>query len=149
MSKFNQKKEGRWITVALLLFSFFAHAQSTDQTFKNIPQQAKQTGETKAVTKTNTVAGNAADQLDTLSNKAFRGFTGLFKKKKNPKTNNTKNDSTASLKADSTKIPAKTTTGMVNPINTIYPGVAFYRLLYMRNALADDAELNPEARKIS
>jgi|SRR5580658_5525953 hypothetical protein len=58
---------------------------SADQSFKNIPQTTKANAETKAVTKSNTVANNAMDKVDSASNKAFKSFTGLFKKKNKTK----------------------------------------------------------------
>ena len=68
--------------IMLLLSGGTVAAQSAaDQSFKTIPQQVKESGETKATTKTNTVANNAMNKLDSASNRAFKGITGLFKKK--------------------------------------------------------------------
>ena len=89
--------------VVLLLSGGRLAAQSADQSFKTIPQQVKESGETKATTKTNTISNNAMSQLDSASNKAFKGFTNMFKKKKKkPAT-----DSTALHTADTTAAPPK------------------------------------------
>ncbi len=89
------------IALAMLLLSgIHAAAQSTaDQSFKSIPQSTKDNAENKATTKANTISNNAMDKLDSASNKAFKGFTGLFKKKKKPAA-----DSTKLPAADSTKL---------------------------------------------
>ena len=79
----------RWKYLAfilLLLSSGSVAAQTADQSFKTIPQQVKTSAETKATTKTNTVSNDAMNKLDSASNKAFKGFTGLFKKKPKPTT---------------------------------------------------------------
>jgi hypothetical protein len=76
-------------------------AQSADQNFKNIPQTTKDNAENKAVTKSNTVAGNAMNKVDSASNKAFKSFTGLFKKKNKAK----KPDSTGTRPPDTTQVP--------------------------------------------
>jgi hypothetical protein len=79
----------RWKYLAfilLLLSGGSVAAQTADQSFKTIPQQVKTSAETKATTKTNTVSNDAMNKLDSASNKAFKGFTGLFKKKPKPTT---------------------------------------------------------------
>jgi hypothetical protein len=91
------------IALALLLLSgIHAAAQSTaDQSFKSIPQSTKDNAENKATTKANTVSNNAMNKLDSASNKAFKGFTGLFKKKKKQATDSTKPPATDSTKLHS------------------------------------------------
>src|SRR5579871_4695190 len=56
-------------------------AQTADQSFKTIPSQIKSTAETRATTKSTTVSNNAMNKVDSASNKAFKSFTGIFKKK--------------------------------------------------------------------
>jgi hypothetical protein len=104
------------VIIALSLLSGAAVAQSSDQ-IKNIPQQIKQNAETKAVVKSNTVANNATTKLDSASNKAFKGMTGLFKKKKPAK------DSTVVRPIDSTVVPPKSSSragGKSAPIAVAY-----------------------------
>ena len=105
--------------IALLFLSGTAAAQSADQSIKTIPQQIKQNAETKAVVKSNTVANNATTKLDSASNKAFKGFTGLFKKKNRPKA-----DSTAVHPIDSTGVPPKSSSraGARDPGSIPRPG---------------------------
>ena len=103
--------------IALLLLSGVAAAQSADP-IKTIPQQIKQNAETKAVVKSNTVANNATTKLDSASNKAFKGMTGLFKKKKPAKA-----DSTVVHPVDSTVVPPKSSSragGKSAPIAVAY-----------------------------
>jgi hypothetical protein len=76
-------------------------AQSADQAFKNIPQTTKTSAENKAVTKSNTVANDAMNKVDSASNKALKSFTGLFKKKNKAK----KTDSTGTRPPDTTQGP--------------------------------------------
>jgi hypothetical protein len=97
------------ITLAMLLLSgMHAAAQSTaDQSFKSIPQSTKDNAENKATAKANTVSNNAMNKIDSASNKAFKGFTGLFKKKKKPGADSTKVPVAAPINApaaDSTKL---------------------------------------------
>ena len=79
----------RWKYLAfilLLLSGGRLAAQTTDNSVKNIPQQVVTSAQTKANTKSNTVTNNALNKMDSASDKAFKGFTGLFKKKPKPKT---------------------------------------------------------------
>jgi hypothetical protein len=94
------------VAIAILLLSGVrAAAQSTaDQTVKNLPQQVKDNAENRASTKTNNLSGEAINKLDSASNKAFRGFTGLFKKK-----NKAAADSTKLHKTDTIPVPGKPT----------------------------------------
>jgi hypothetical protein len=98
------------VAVVLLLgFGGSVTAQSaTDQSFKAIPQQVKESAETKATTKTNTVSNNTMNKLDSASNKAFKGFTNLFKKKNNSKNKNPRTDSSGIHPADSLAALPKT-----------------------------------------
>jgi len=91
--------------VALSLLTGMASAQTADQSFKTIPQQVKTSAETKATTKSNTVSNNALNKLDSTSDKAFKGFTGLFKKKAKNKP----------PPADSTKLHPADTTAIAKP----------------------------------
>jgi hypothetical protein len=89
------------IFALLLLTGGRVAAQSAaDQSFKNLPQNVKESAENKATTKTNTVSNNAMNKLDSASNKAFKGITGIFKKKKKPATDSTRQHAT-----DTTAIP--------------------------------------------
>src|ERR1700761_5687606 len=91
--------------VALLLCSSHLYAQSAaDQSLKSLPQTTKDNGENKVVTKSNTVTANAMNKVDSASDKAFKSFTGLFKKKKKAP----KSDSTATHPADTTSPAPKT-----------------------------------------
>lgn len=76
-------------------------AQSAaDQSLKTLPQTVKDNGENRVVAKTNTVSNNAMNKVDSASNKALKGLTGLFKKKKKAGA-----DSTAVRPVDSTTVP--------------------------------------------
>lgn len=75
--------------VKLLLFSFIllnctinAIGQTGTTSLKEIPTDVKQTTNQKVVTKSQNVTNNALDHVDSASSKAFRGFKGLFKRKK-------------------------------------------------------------------
>jgi hypothetical protein len=73
---------GVGVLILLMLAGGRVAAQTADQTVKDLPQQVKTNGENKLVTKTNTVSNNAADKVDTLGTKAYKGFVSMFKKKK-------------------------------------------------------------------
>ena len=75
-----------------------ATAQST---LSAIPQQAQTNGENRVVTKSNNITNSAMNKVDSASNKAFKSFTGLFKKKNKKKAA----DSTAVHAPDSTAAP--------------------------------------------
>jgi hypothetical protein len=86
-------RKSRWKYLAFILLLLSGSrvaaqtaAQSADQSFKTIPHQVKSSAETKATTKSTTVSNDAMNKLDSASNKALKGFTGLFKKKPKPKT---------------------------------------------------------------
>ena len=80
------KRCGAGVVVLVLLLltggRVAAQTSSADQSVSNLPQQVKTNSENKLVAKTNTVSNNAADKVDTLGTKAFKGFVGMFKKKK-------------------------------------------------------------------
>jgi hypothetical protein len=99
------------IIVALLLSSggSVAAQSAADQSFKAIPQQVKESGENKATTKTTTVSNSAMNQLDSVSGKALKGFTNMFKKKNKAKNKNSGGDSSVIRPADSLSTPPKTT----------------------------------------
>jgi hypothetical protein len=87
------------------------HAQSAaDQAIKTLPQQLKDNGENRVVTKSNTVSNNAMNKLDSAGNKALKGVTGIFKKKKKKPVG----DSTVVHPADSTALP-KTSSFIIGP----------------------------------
>jgi hypothetical protein len=90
---------GRCVTLLLLLWTGqHATAQST---LSAIPQQAQANGENRIVTKSNNVTNSAMNKVDSASDKAFKSFTGLFKKKNKKKAA----DSTAVHAPDSTAAP--------------------------------------------
>lgn len=92
--------------ILLILSAGNISAQSAaDQSFKTIPQQVKTSAETKATTKTNTVSNNALNKVDSASDKAFKGFTGLFRKKAKNKP----------PQADSTKVHPPDSTAIAKP----------------------------------
>lgn len=93
--------------IAVVTLSLSAGSAIAQSTISTIPQQVNQSAQTKAVTKTNTVTNNAMNSLDSASNKAFKGFTGLFKKKGNKNKKN-KTDSTGAHPADTVAVPPKT-----------------------------------------
>jgi len=83
----SQRSRWKYLAFILLLLSGGRlAAQTATQSVNNIPQQAVTTAATKANTKSNTVTNNALNKMDSASDKAFKGFTGLFKKKPKPKT---------------------------------------------------------------
>jgi len=82
----SQRSRWKYLAFILLLLSGGRlAAQTATQSVNNIPQQAVTTAATKANTKSNTVTNNALNKMDSASDKAFKGFTGLFKKKPKPK----------------------------------------------------------------
>jgi hypothetical protein len=88
------------------------HAQSAaDQAIKTLPQQLKDNSENRVVTKSNTASNNAMNKLDSAGNKALKGVTGIFKKKKKKKP---AGDSTVVHPADSTALP-KTSSFITRP----------------------------------
>jgi hypothetical protein len=91
--------------VAFIVLSLSAGTTIAQSTISTIPQQVNQSAQTKAVTKTNTVTNGAMNSLDSASNKAFKGFTGMFKKKNKGKKGKT--DSTGVHPADTTVVPPK------------------------------------------
>ena len=98
--------------VALLLCNSHLYAQSAaDQALKTLPQTTKDNGENKVVTKSNTVSNDAMNKLDSASNKALKGFTGLLKKKNKAK----KSDSAAVHPADTTSHAPRTSYRIYRP----------------------------------
>ena len=84
--------------ILLILSAGTIAAQSAaDQALKTLPQTVKDNGENHVVTKSNTVSNTAMNKIDSAGNKALKGFTGLFKKKKKAA-----GDSTAVHPADTT-----------------------------------------------
>jgi hypothetical protein len=85
MSVIHQKNLVFTLALTLLLLTAGnTRAQSADQSFKSIPQQVKTNAENKATAKSNDVSTAAMTKLDSASNRAFRKFTGLFKRKDHP-----------------------------------------------------------------
>ena len=70
------------VVLILLLTGGRLTAQTTTSTtgVKAIPGQVETTGENRLSAKTNTVTNNAADKMDTLGTKAYKGFVNMFKK---------------------------------------------------------------------
>jgi hypothetical protein len=87
--------------IALLLLLWTANNATAQSTLSTIPQQAQANGENRVVTKSNNVTNSAMNKVDSASNKAFKSFTGLFKKKNKKKDA----DSTAVHVPDSTAAP--------------------------------------------
>jgi hypothetical protein len=91
----------------LLLAAGGAAAQTTTgNPINNIPGQVTTSAENRAVAKTSTVSNQAMDKLDSASNRAFRGFTHMFKKKDKNKSSG--KDSTATHRTDTTTVPKTT-----------------------------------------
>ena len=87
--------------VILILSAESLNAQTADQTIKNIPDNVKQNAANKAASTSNSISNTA---IDSVTNKALKGFTGLFKKKaKTPKVDSTKINSSGNQ--DNTFIP--------------------------------------------
>lgn len=83
-------RTGIGVLVLLLLTVGRLAAQSTSTPstgVKAIPGQVEATGENRLSTKTNTVTNDAANKVDTLGTKAYKGIVNMFKKKKKPATN--------------------------------------------------------------
>ncbi len=87
--------------MALLLLLWIGNNAIAQSTLSTIPQQAQANGENRVVTKSNNVTNSAMNKVDSASNKAFKSFTGLFKKKNKKKAA----DSTAVQASDSTAAP--------------------------------------------
>jgi hypothetical protein len=103
-----QKNLGIAFVIGLLLATAgTAHAQSADQSFKSIPQQVKTNAENKATARSNDVSNAAMTKLDSASNRAFRKFTGLFKRKDHPANPGPVPDSTGVHRIDSTGTPPR------------------------------------------
>ena len=107
----------QFFAIALLLAtSGKAIAQSAaDQSFKNIPQQARDNAETKATTKTSNMTTSALNKADSLSGKALKGLTGIFKKKDHSKNKNQHADSTGTHTPDSTAVTPKSGAWLSSP----------------------------------
>jgi hypothetical protein len=88
--------------MALLLLLWIGNNAIAQSTLSTIPQQAQANGENRVVTKSNNVTNSAMNKVDSASNKAFKSFTGLFKKKNKKKAA----DSTAVHAPDSTAAPS-------------------------------------------
>ena len=95
MFKLIQKSGIKYLAIAMLLLLCGALNAQTVSSIKEIPTDVKQNASAKAVTKSNDVSNNALTGLDTASNKIFRGFKGLFRKKNKSKNKNPQ-DSTSS-----------------------------------------------------
>ncbi len=86
--------------MALLLLLWTGQHAAAQSTLSTIPQQAETNGQNRVVTKSNNVTNSAMNKVDSASDKAFKSFTGLFKKKKKKVA-----DSTAVHAPDSTVTP--------------------------------------------
>jgi hypothetical protein len=99
---------GKGVQYAAAVIALLFCARVSAQTTVNaIPATIEQNAQTKAVNKSTAVSNNAMDKIDSASNKAFKGFTHMFKKKDKAKKPGT--DSTHTHMADSTAVPVKTT----------------------------------------
>ncbi len=87
--------------MALVLLLWIGNNATAQSTLSTIPQQAQANGENRVVTKSNNATNSAMNKVDSASNKAFKSFTGLFKKKNKKKAA----DSTAVHAPDSTVAP--------------------------------------------
>ena len=115
--------------MALLLLLWTANNATAQSTLSTIPQQAQANGENRVVTKSNNVTNSAMNKVDSASNKAFKSFTGLFKKKNKKKA------------ADSTAVHAPDSTTVHSPDSTAAPKTSsFIRPRPMPNDL-----LRPES----
>jgi|GEM_PF-2181522 len=74
------------LVISLLVLSGNILFAQTANSLQNIPTQIKQNGESRVDTKSTTVSNNAMNKLDTASDKAFKSFTHIFKKKHKSKT---------------------------------------------------------------
>jgi hypothetical protein len=92
--------------MAFLLLLWAGTNATAQSTLSTIPQQAQSNGENRVVTKSNNVTNSAMNKVDSASDKAFKSFTGLFKKKNKKKAV----DSTAIHAPDSTAIHAPDST---------------------------------------
>jgi hypothetical protein len=79
--------------MAILLLLWTGQHAAAQSALSTIPQQAETNGQNRVVTKSNNVTNSAMNKVDSASDKAFKSFTGLFKKKKKKP-------------ADSTAVPA-------------------------------------------
>ena len=87
--------------MALLLLLWSGNNATAQSALSTIPQQVQTNGENRVATKSNNVSNSAMNKVDSASNKAFKSFTGLFKKKNKKKAA----DSTAVHAPDSTAAP--------------------------------------------
>jgi hypothetical protein len=95
--------------MAFLLLLWTGTNATAQSTLSTIPQQAQANGENRVVTKSNNVTNSAMNKVDSASNKAFKSFTGMFKKKNKKKA------------ADSTAIHAPDSTAVHVPDSTATP----------------------------
>ena len=87
--------------MAILLLLWTANNAAAQSTLSTIPQNVQTNGQNRVVTKSNDISNSAMNKVDSASNKAFKSFTGLFKKKNKKKAA----DSTAVRTPDSTASP--------------------------------------------
>jgi hypothetical protein len=92
--------------MALLLLLWSGKNATAQSTLSTIPQQVQTNGENRVTAKSNTVTNSAMNKVDSASNKAFKSFTGMFKKKNKKKGA----DSTAVHAPDSTTVHAPDST---------------------------------------
>jgi hypothetical protein len=106
--------------MALFLLLWTGNNATAQSTLSTIPQQAQANGENRIVTKSNNVTNSAMNKVDSASNKAFKSFTGLFKKKNKKKAADSTAvhapDSTAVHAPDSTAAPKTTSFNRSQPI---------------------------------
>jgi hypothetical protein len=96
-----------------LLLAGISVAAQTTTSISDIPNQVKQNATNKAVTKSNTVSNNALNKMDSSADKAFKGFTNMFKKKHNAKNKNPQQDSSKVNVTDTTNMQPKPGSGFI------------------------------------
>jgi hypothetical protein len=103
MRKLTPRTSFRIVALVLLILSAgnITAQTSADQALKALPQTVKDNSENHVVAKSNTVSNNAMNKVDSASNKALKGLTGLFKKKNKKKADG---DSTAAHPVDTTAV---------------------------------------------
>jgi hypothetical protein len=94
--------------MALLLLLWSGNNATAQSALSTIPQQVQTNGENRVATKSNNVSNSAMNKVDSASNKAFKSFTGLFKKKKKKG-------------ADSTAVHTPDSTSVHTPDSTVTP----------------------------
>jgi hypothetical protein len=112
--------------MALLLLLWTGNNAAAQSTLSTIPQNVQTNGQNRVVTKSNDISNSAMNKVDSASNKAFKSFTGLFKKKNKKKA------------ADSTAVHAPDSTAAPKTSSSVRPRSIPHDLLLCKNNLAPD-----------